>query len=157
MGTGVLGRLLAEEDFANIDGADASPCFVNAAANSGYYRETSEMFFGRGVDKLPQHLLGKYDIVTSVGCFLEGHIPASCFDEAHALCKPGGHFVTSLRSEYYANGQKEGYKDKLDQMVAAGKFKLLKVWTFKRGIPDATDKMFAEMSSTMFLCQRIDE
>ena len=54
---------------------------------------------------------------TSTGCFLEGHIPASCFDEAHALCKPRGHFVTSLRSEYWVNGQKDGYKDKIDKMV----------------------------------------
>ena len=101
-------------------------------------------------------MLAKYDVVTSTGCFLEGHIPASCFDEAHALCKPRGHFVTSLRSEYWVNGQKDGYKDKIDEMVSSGKFKLLKVWTFKRGIAGATDPMFEEMSCTMFICQRID-
>ena len=99
-------------------------------------------------------MLGKYDVVTSTGCFLEGHIPASSFDEIHALLKPGGHFITAMRSEYYISDQKEGYKDKVDEMVTAGKFKLLKVRTFKRGIAGATDPMFEEMSNTMFICQR---
>ena len=127
---------------------------MEAAVQSGNYRKTFHMMFGKGVVKFYQDMLGKYDVVTSTGCFLEGHIPASCFEEAHALLKPGGHFVTAMRSEYFISGQKEGYKDKLDEMVAEGKFKLLKVWTFKRGIAGATDPMFEEMSNTMFICER---
>ena len=36
-GTGVMGRLLTEQGFTNIDGADASLQFVNTAQNSGWY------------------------------------------------------------------------------------------------------------------------
>lgn len=86
------------------------------------------------------------------GVFLDGHIPAGGFDDAHALVKPGGYFITSIRSEYFVNGEEHGYKDKLDELVDANKFHLCKTWTYKRGMKDAADPIFAEMKSTMFIC-----
>ena len=155
-GTGLMGKLLTQEGYTNIEGADATTNFVKTASESGWYRNSSVIWFGKGVDQLPAGLLGKYDLVMSSGCFLDGHIPAAGFDDAHALCKPGGHFVTSIRSEYYVNGEEHGYKDKLDELIASGKFVLCKKWTYKRGMKDAGDPIFAEMESTMFVCKRID-
>ena len=49
------------------------------------------------MDHLPADLLGKFDLTVGSGVFLDGHIPAAGFDDAHAMLKTGGHFVTSIR------------------------------------------------------------
>ena len=84
--------------------------------------------------------------------FYDGHIPATGFDDAHAICKPGGHFITSIRSKYYVNGEEHGYKDKLDELVNGGKFRLLKTWTYIRDMKDTGDPVFSDMERTMFVC-----
>ena len=114
-GTGLLGKLLAAEGFTNIDGADASQNFVDTANKTGWYKNCSVVWFGKGVENLPKELLGKYDIVMASGVFLDGHIPDTGFDDAHAMCKPGGYFVTSIRRSYYERGEEHGYREKLDQ------------------------------------------
>ena len=155
-GTGLLGKLLAAEGFTNIDGADASQNFVDTANKTGWYKNCSVVWFGKGVENLPKELLGKYDIVMASGVFLDGHIPDTGFDDAHAMCKPGGYFVTSIRRSYYERGEEHGYREKLDQLEAAGKFKIIKTWEFMRGVKGAKDPIFAEMPSFMFVAKRID-
>ena len=93
-----MGRLLHTEGFANIQGGDATSQFVEKAGKSGWYSGgTRELWFGRGVDQLPKDLIKKFDCVIASGVFLEGHIPNEGFDDAHAMCKTGGYFVTSIR------------------------------------------------------------
>ena len=89
------------------------------------------------------------------GVFLDGHIPPSGFDDAHALCKPGGYFVVSIRRSYYDIGEGHGYREKLDELEAAGKFKIIKTWEFMRGDKNAEDPIFREMPSFMFIAKRI--
>ena len=115
-GTGLLGKLLSAEGFTNIEGADASSSFVETASASGWYRNCSEIWFGKGVENLPEYLLEKFDVVMASGVFLDGHIPAAGFDDAHAMTKSGGYFVTSIRRSYYEIGEEHGYKDKLDEL-----------------------------------------
>ena len=155
-GTGLMGKLLKKEGFTNIDGADASSEFVRIAQESGWYQDVREFWFARGVDQLPNEWKGRYDIVVASGVFLEGHIPAAGFDDAHALCKTGGYFITSIRKQYWENGHEFGYKDKIDELVSAGKFELVKTWTFMRGVADSEDPLFVEMPSFMFVCKRLD-
>ena len=114
-----------------------------------------EFWFGKGIDSLPQEWLGAYDVVVCTGGFLEGHIPSSGFDDAHAMAKVGGHFVTSIRKSYYEDGHKFGYKEKLDELIAAGKVELMRTWTFMRGHADHPDPLFTQMESFMFVCRRI--
>ena len=45
-GPGVLGKLLTKKGFTNIEGAEPSTNFRNAASKSGCYRKTLDMFFG---------------------------------------------------------------------------------------------------------------
>ena len=93
-----MGRLLHTEGFTNIQGGDATSQFVEKAGKSGWYSGgTRELWFGRGVDQLPKDLIKKFDCVMASGVFLEGHIPNEGFDDAHAMCKTGGYFVTSIR------------------------------------------------------------
>ena len=52
-GTGVMGKLLYQKGFTNIEGADACPSYVKTANESGWYKKSSVMWFGKGVDTLP--------------------------------------------------------------------------------------------------------
>ena len=154
-GTGLMGKLLKAEGFTNIDGADASQSFVDKANETGWYKKCQVIWFGKGVENLPKDLLGSYDLVMGSGVFLDGHIPATGFDDAHAMCKPGGYFITSIRRSYYEKGEEHGYRDKLDELEAAGKFKIVKTWEFMRGIKGAEDPIFEEMPSFMFVAKRL--
>ena len=60
-------------------------------------------------------------------------MPKESLDDLYASIKIGGYFVTAFRSHYFVNGQVDGYKDKLDQMIAEGKFELADTYEFERG------------------------
>jgi len=87
---------------------------------------------------------------------MDGHIPDGGFEDMHAMCKIGGHFITSMRKYYYVDGHEYGYKEKLDSLVQSGKFEWVKDWTFKRGVPGAEDPLFVEMDSLMFVLKRLE-
>ena len=99
-------------------GADASDVFVRAAEASGAYKEARTLFFGMGLDKYPEDLKGRFDLVTGSCVWCPGHIPNIGFEDIHASLKPNGYFVTPIVKCYWVNGEKEGYKDKIDEMVA---------------------------------------
>jgi len=155
-GTGISGQLLHEQGFTNLQAADVSQTYVDAVNATGWYTSCGIVWFGKGVEALPANLVGKYDVVMATGVFMDGHIPPCGFEDAHAMCKPGGHFITSMRRCYYEIGEGHGYKEKLDEMVAAGKIEIVKTWEFMRGIKDAQDPIFTEMPSFMFVAKRIN-
>ena len=62
------------------------------------------MYLGLGLDKYPDDLKGKFDLVTAGGVFLTGHIPNIGFEDVHASLKTNGYFVTGLRTSYWVNG-----------------------------------------------------
>ena len=114
------------------------------------------MFLGMGVDQFPDKFKGKYDVVTGTGVFLPKHIPCAAFEDAHAALKLGGHFIFTMRANLWVDGQAEGYKDKIEEMIAAGKFELLqdKTKDFIRG-KDGIDPLFAKQPSKIFVCKKI--
>ena len=61
---------------------------------------------------------------------MKAHIPCSAMDDCHAALKLGGHFVTAMRECYWDHGNEEGYREKLDEMIRAGKFELVKTDIF---------------------------
>ena len=63
--------------------------------------------------------------------------------------------MTSLRKQYYVDGHEFGYKEKIDQLIADGKFELLNTWTFMRGHNDHPDPLFKQMESFMIICRRL--
>ncbi len=155
-GPGILARLLTAQGFTTIDGADCAPNFIEDAKQSGHYKDVREMWFGKGPDQLPADLKNKYDLVMGTGIFMDGHISAAGFDEAHAMLKTGGHFITAIRSYYYVDGHEYGYKERIQQLVDSGRWEIIKTWTFMRGIAGAEDPLFREMPSFMFVCKRLD-
>ena len=155
-GPGILGKKLTERGYTNINGADISAHFNQRAQESGWYQSVKEMWFGRGVDQLPADMIGKFDLVMATGVFVDAHLPDIGFDEAHALLKTGGHFITSIRQHYFQDGHQLGYKEKIESLVAQGKWEIRKTWTFQRGIPNAIEPLFKKMTVFMFICRRLD-
>ena len=130
-GSGLMGRkLVNEHGFKPLVGCDASSRFVENLLETGDYYEVSEIWMGRGLDQFPGHLKDRFDVVGASGVFLAGHMPAIAIEDCHAALKIGGHLVTAMRSLYWENGQEEGYKDKFDELIAAGKFELVNQYTF---------------------------
>ena len=74
-----------------------------------------------------------FDVVTTAGTLCKGHIPKDCIEDLYAYVKVGGHFITAFRSYYFVNGHVDGYKDKLDELVNAGKMELVHTFEFERG------------------------
>ena len=124
-GTGAFGILLKEKGFTNITGLDPSQVLLDKLDQTEAYKASRCMYIGMGLDKYPEDLKGKFDIVTATGVFLDGHIPALGFEDIHASLKPNGYFVTGLRAPYWEDGHETGYKDKFNELVAAGKWKLV--------------------------------
>ena len=125
-GSGVIGRLLKEKQgFSNITAIEPSEGMLVKLRETGAYKADRRMYLGLGVDKYPDDLKGKFDVVIASGSFLAGHIPDAGFDDVHASLKTNGYFVTALRSSYWAEGQKEGYRAKCEGLFAAGKLKLV--------------------------------
>ena len=83
------------------------------------------------------------------------HMPKEGMDDIHASLKTGGHFVTAMRGTLYVNGEDLGYKDKIDELIAQGKFKLVREKRFMRGTSDGTG-LYARMESCLVVLQKID-
>ena len=97
-GTGICGILLKEKGFTNITGIDPSESLLKKLDDTGAYKASRCMFLGLGLDKYPEDLKGKFDLVVAGGVFLEGHIPCSGFDDVHASLKTNAFFVTGMRT-----------------------------------------------------------
>jgi predicted TPR repeat methyltransferase len=132
-GVGIFGRLLAERGFTNIMGVDACEPHLAFATASGNYKEGRCMWLGLGTDKFPADLKNRFDLVVAGGVWLIGHLPKEGMLDAHAALKDGGFFVLAMRKTYWVNGEKQGYKDMVDQLVSEGKFTEVKRASFIRG------------------------
>ena len=154
-GTGIIGRNLAKEGYTNMDALEASEDFQSALQSLGAYKEVHRLFMGQGVDVYPDYLKNQYDVVTASGVFMPDHMPKEGMDDIHASLKKGGYFVTAMRGTLYVNGEAQGYKDKIDELIAQGKFKLVREKRFMRGTSDGTG-LYARMESCLVVLQKID-
>lgn len=100
------------------------------------------MWLGLGVDKYPDDLKDKFDMVSATGVFGIGHVPPTGYDEVYASLKKGGYFVFGIRSCFWMNGEKEGFKDKVDAMIAEGKFKNLHEHEWQHGVEGSASDSF---------------
>jgi SAM-dependent methyltransferase len=135
-GTGVIAEMLHAQGYSNIDGADASERFLALAQSKGWYKDCEAFFFGNGVEAFPAKFKGKYDCCCASGVFLPNHMPPSAMDDIHCSLKTGGYFVTAMRSYLYVDGEGHGYKDKIEELIAEGKFKLHSKGDFTRGFKE---------------------
>ena len=82
-------------------------------------------------------------------------MPPAALEDCHSCLKTGGYFITAVRTYLWEQGEKHGYRDKLDEMFAKGNLKLVDTKNFKRGHKDGIE-MFSEMDSILIIMQRTD-
>ena len=132
-GTGIIGQALQNAGFTNVEALDVATNFLDVVRERGFYKDHHDLFLGRGVDQFPARLKNKYDLCTGGGVWMPGHMPNAALDDVHAGLKIGGLLVTAMRMSMWQDGVEEGYKEKFEGMIAAGKFELLKSENFWRG------------------------
>jgi hypothetical protein len=86
---------------------------------------------------------------------MPNHMPPAAMDDIHCSLKSGGYFVTAMRAFLYVDGEKHGYKDKIEELIKDGKFKLVRKGDFTRGYKDGHE-LFSEQPSVFVVLQRVD-
>ncbi|MGH8477401.1 MAG: class I SAM-dependent DNA methyltransferase [Methylococcales bacterium] len=114
-GTGVVGQLLAQNGYRNLEGLDLSAGMLDEARKKQCYSALTQQALGDPLD-FPT---GIFDAVLSVGVFVRGHAPASSFDELIRITKPGGTILFTLRPEFYAGTD---FKAKLSALTHEGRW-----------------------------------
>ncbi|MCH7706785.1 MAG: class I SAM-dependent methyltransferase, partial [Chloroflexi bacterium] len=76
-GTGLVGKLLADKGYGDIEAMDLSEGMLEEARKTGAYKAFHQMVMGEHLD-LPD---GAYDAVVAIGVLTIGHAPASSLDE----------------------------------------------------------------------------
>jgi SAM-dependent methyltransferase len=151
-GPGVIAEMLKKEGYNNIDGADASEKFIAHCESTGWYRDLGCFYFGANV--LPDKFKNKFDCVTASGVFLPNHFPPAALDDIHVCLKVGGYMVTAMRSYLYIDGDSHGYKDKFNELVRDGKFKVVSKGDFTRGSKGGIE-LFSEQPSIFVVMQKL--
>jgi hypothetical protein len=86
---------------------------------------------------------------------MPNHMPPSAIDDIHCSLKTGGYFVTAMRSYLFVDEEKHGYKDKINELIRDGKFRLHSQGDFTRGYKGGID-LFKEEASVYVVLQRVD-
>lgn len=127
-GTGLVGIHLAKLGATKVDGLDLSPGMLDVARKTGAYRflDTADL------SKTMAQKDNSYDVISCVGTLTQGHVGPDVLDEFARVVKRGGLIVTTILESIYAA---EGYKAKVDSMVAGGKVKIssAKLEDYRRG------------------------
>ncbi|EFX82038.1 methyltransferase-like protein 27 [Daphnia pulex] len=97
-GTGLVGLELAKNGFNSIDAIDGSEDMLTKLRQKGIYKRATQAMLGNADNEsLPKD---EYDVVTSCGGFVPGHLPCQAVHDLVRMCKPGGLIVIVMRYEY---------------------------------------------------------
>ena len=104
-GTGLVGKFLKVKNIKEIIGIDISSEMLNQAKLKKCYSSLIEADITKKIP-LEDNSIGA---VVSAGTFTHGHVGPDVFDELLRVVKPGGLFVLSINSEFFA---KAGFNEK---------------------------------------------
>jgi SAM-dependent methyltransferase len=119
-GTGITGEILALIGHEDIVGIDVSPKMLEVARRKGVYGDLRQMELGGKLD-FPSDA---FAAVVSTGVFAAGHAPPESFDDLIRITRPGGHIVTSVRTDVYLDG---GFKEKQEALEREERWRLLEM------------------------------
>ncbi|MEM7344350.1 MAG: class I SAM-dependent methyltransferase [Chloroflexota bacterium] len=112
-GTGLVGDLLYQQGYRQIDGFDLSPDMVQIAETRGVYNQL------RGNIDLTQPLANydenSYDVAFCCGVFTLGHVSPTALNQLIYLVRPGGYILVSTRVSYYGATDYQAVSDALEQ------------------------------------------
>ena len=111
------------------------------------------MWLGCGTENFAAEMKGAFDVVTASGVFLKGHMPRDAIDDCVEALRPGGFFVTAMRDCYWQHGDEEGFREKLDELVEAGKIELHRTCSFERGVQGEVG-LFAPCTSHLLVYRK---
>ncbi len=121
-GTGLMGKMLNQHGYTNIDGCDISLEMVQEANKLEIYNElTADIDINQPINPDWKDV---YDISISVGVFTPGHVDPEALNQMIDMTKTGGLILVSTRLAYYDSTD---YQQVSDQLEKEGKIKLLKV------------------------------
>jgi SAM-dependent methyltransferase len=134
VGPGMVGQILDEAGYTNLDGFDFSAGMLAQARLKKVYGDLRQVELGDTLD----YESNSFDAVICIGVLTLGHAPASSLDEMVRITKPGGHVIYTMRPDYRESA---GFIAKESELESAGLWKLAEVTdpvqTMPKGIPDA--------------------
>ena len=137
-GTGLVGKLLAEQGYNSLVAMDLSEGMLEEAKKKNAYREFHQMVMGEPLG----YETGAFDAVVSIGVLTVGHAPTSSFDELVRVTRPGGYIVFSLRPDVYRDSC---FKQKQDSLEAEGKWKLAEVSEEFQPLPKGEPEVYHQV------------
>lgn len=117
-GTGVVGSILAERGYRNLEGLDLSEGMLRVAGEKGCYRALHRGTLGEPLDLPSQH----FDAMICVGVFVRAHAPSTSLHELVRVVKVGGYLVFTLRPEFYSGSD---FPATMAELTAKGAWELV--------------------------------
>ncbi len=112
-GTGLVGAILQQKGYRQIDGCDLSVVMVEEARKTGAYQALEG-----DIDLTRRNEVyadGQYDAVLCCGTFTGGHLPPEGLEELVRMARPQGLVLVSTRKSYYDTTDFEGVYTRLQQ------------------------------------------
>ena len=115
-GTGIMGQVLHQMGYQNIEGLDPSSGMLAMARKKAVDTKLHQLFLATEVELPP----ASYDAVVAAGVLTHGHAPPESLDGILGLTRPGGIIVFTLSEIAY---REHGYADKISQLEANGQWR----------------------------------
>ena len=102
-GTGLVGEVLAEYGYQNVEALELSQGMIEQARKKNVYSTIYQAALGEKLE-LPD---SSYDAIIAKGVFAPGHAPANAFDELIRITRPGGYVVFTISQDNYLGSEYE--------------------------------------------------
>jgi predicted TPR repeat methyltransferase len=112
-GSGLLGQVLYQTGYRNLDGLDASKGMLAAARAKGCYRNLHRLLLGASIELEP----GTYDAVLAAGVLTHGHAPPESLDGILEIAAPGAAIIFSISQIAVDEG---GFGEKMQTLESQG-------------------------------------
>lgn len=116
-GTGLVGEILRELGYGNIDALDYSQEMLEEAEKKQVY----DKLFLADLSKPLDIADNAYDAVVCTGTFTFGHVDADAFDELIRITRPEGFFCFTIREGAY---EAYGYRSRMIELERANAWEL---------------------------------
>ncbi|NEO29402.1 MAG: class I SAM-dependent methyltransferase [Symploca sp. SIO3C6] len=119
-GTGLVGQLLHQQGYHNLEAMDMSQGMLEEAGKKKVYTALHQGILGEPLDFSADY----FDATVSIGVFTPGHAPSSAFDELIRITKPGGYIIFSMRPDFYENSD---FSEKQSALAKSGQWELVEI------------------------------
>lgn len=127
-GTGLVGQILYQIGYRNIEGLDGSLTMLEEAARKGCYRRLHHLLLGERIP-LPDD---SYDLVVASGVLTCGHAPPEALDGMLRLAKPGAPLIFTMNE---AAHDRAGFGARMRALADDGAWRLMEQTVSVRSYP----------------------